>query len=254
MKRLIVLLSASVLGLSCGRHCDFRDVAVFWRFPNANASADLSCADAGVQNVRITIDGSVEGTFACLLQDVNGSPVQGILLTDFANRAHQFQIEGLDASGNVIYLDQFTFTPSACGTNTADRTLTPIGGGMTIRYSFVGGANCTPPQSGLPATYIWFELLGPNSSAVYSTANHSTNTTAIPCGAGNATIVLQNAPFGDYTLTRMQEVDLFADNTFAIYHFRCAPTVTFQHRANGDVFDALPMAAQAPGGILTCFP
>ncbi len=252
MKRAIVLLSsAAFLGVGCGHHCDFRDVALYWHFPNPNGSGEVTCDQVGVAEIQITIDGTVADVVQCL--DASGSPAIGDPLIDFLDTAYQFQIDALDANGTVLYSDAFSYTPVACGTNRYDSTLASQAGDMTIGYSFTDTATCTTPRSGaspFPTTYIWFEVTGPDGSQVYSAADRTSNATAIPCGAGGATIVLPSAPFGTYTLTAIEEVEILANNVPIVYHYNCVPT-SLPHFAPNDAFD-VAMVPQQTGGTLNC--
>lgn len=251
MKRAIVLLSsAAILGMGCGHTCDFRDIALYWHFPTAGG--ELSCSDAGVASIRITIDGNVEGTFSCLLQDVNGNPVQGILLTDFGSRAYQFLVEGLDAGGSTIYTDSFTYTPTLCGTNTVDRTLVAAGGDMTLAYAFTDATTCTTPRSGqspYSTTFIWFSLTGPTGQ-VYSSATRTVDPTALACGARGAAIFFQNAPLGTYTLNGIEEVEILGNSQAIVYHYNCV-TTSLTHAASGDTFQ-VSLVPQQTGGTNAC--
>lgn len=255
MKRVTLILAAAVVAVTgCRSRCDVSDVTVFWSFSGPSGN-QLGCADAGVANVRITIDEQppfVE-TVACIQPDVNGRPTQGILLTDFARGfAYPFTLEGLDAAGASIYLDQFTYTPDGtCGTDRRDRVLTSTAADLTVAYSFQGGENCTPvTQSPFATTYIWLQLLDQNGQ-VFSVIDAQNDPTAVGCGQGNATVVIPSAPYGRYTLSGIEEVEILADRSVIVWHYNCVP-VSFQHAAPGDVFNAPPMAKQLAGGQVSC--
>ena len=255
MKRAILLLAVAASMTGCHTHCDITDLALYWTF-SGPAGNQLSCSNAGVANVRVTIDEQppFDQTFGCITPDVNGNPSQGILLTQFFQGvSYPFQLEGLDANGASIYLDQFVYTPNGyCGAERRDRALTSTAADLTIAYTFQGGGTCTPvTQSPFATTYIWLQLLDQNGQ-VYSVIDSQNDPTAVGCGQGNATVVIPNAPDGGYTLSGIEEVEILADRSVIVWHYNCVP-VSFQHLAPGDVFNAPPMARQATGGQVTCF-
>ena len=257
MKPAILLLAAAAVTVTgCRSRCDVSDLALYWTF-SGPAGNQLSCADAGVASVRITIDEQppFDETVSCTQPDVNGNPTQGILLTDFVRGfGYGFQLEGLDAAGGSIYLDQFTYTPDgSCGADRRDRALTSTAGDMNITYSFQPAADCTTPtpQSPYTNTFIWLRLVD-QDGIDYSVDAQSADPRAIGCGLGNATILIPNAPFGQYRLSGIEEIELRADNSIIVYHYNCNTTF-FQHAAPGDVFAAPPMIQQAAGGQVTCF-
>jgi hypothetical protein len=240
MKRAILILATAFLGATgChSRRCE-TDITFFWHFPNANNTAELACSEAGVVNVEIIEDGFSDGVFACSLADQNGNPVQGITLTNFAIRNYQFELDGRDASGNLIYQDQFSFTPAACADNQVDRSLTPLTGNLAIDFQFTDiGFTCSNPN-----TFIWYELLDHNSQVVDIVGPNNTPL-ALPCSQGP--ILLNQLPFGPYTVSRIQEVEP-AGGGFISHHATCTPQ-SFEHLAAGEtVTVAVPVSSG------TCF-
>lgn len=249
----LVFAGSTLLGAGCHGTCEASDVALFWHFPNAGGTAELSCDQAGVVDVVITIDGSASDPMPCTQPDVNGNPAQGLTLTNFARGGtYQFQIDGLDATGTAIYTSAFDYTPPACGLNILDETLTSLSGDLAIAYSFKPAAGCAAPTSASPydTTFIWYELLDQNGQ-VYDVVDGAHDPTAFPCGSNNGTIVVPNALYGQYTLNGIEEVEVLADGTSSVYHYNCVPDA-FQHAAPGDVFDVV-MVPPATGGAPTCF-
>jgi hypothetical protein len=241
MKRAILLLAAVFLGATgChSRRCE-TDITFFWHFPNANGTADLACSQAGVVNVEIIEDGFSDGRFACTLSDRNGNPVQGVTLTNFATRTHQFELDGLDASGNIIFQDQFSFTPTSCADNQLDRSLTLVTGDLSIDFQFTDmGFTCFNAK-----TLIWYELLDRNNQTVDIVGPNNTPT-ALPCS--NGAIALNQLGFGPYKVSRIQEVEFVTNGGFIVHHATCTPQ-PFQHLTAGETVTVL-----VPPSSVTCF-
>jgi hypothetical protein len=241
MRPAILILATALLGAAgCHtRRCD-TDITFFWHFPNASGTADLACSQAGVVNVEIIEDGFSDGRFACTLSDVNGNAVQGVTLLNFATRAYQFELDGLDASGNIIYQDQLTFTPVGCADNQVDRSLTPLTGNLAIDFQFTDiGFTCTNTN-----TLIWYELLDRNGQVVDIVGPNNTPA-ALPCA--NGAIQLNQLPFGAYTVSRIQEVEPAAGGGFITDHATCTPQ-PFQHLAPNDTVTVV-----VPVSTGTCF-
>jgi hypothetical protein len=230
MKRAILLLVTAILGATgCNsRRCDTA-ITFLWHFPNASGTGELACNQAGVVNVEIIEDGSSDGVFACTLTDVNGNAVQGITLTNFAVRNYQFELDGLDASGNIIHRDQFSFTPTGCVDNQLDRTLPAVTGNLAIDFRFQDiGFTCTNA-----GTFMWYELLDRNNQVI-DIVGPSNSPTALPCTSG--AIALNQLAFGPYTVSRIQEVEPFNGNFangFITHHATCTPQ-SFQHFVDGE--------------------
>lgn len=169
MKRAILSLATLALlsSTGCGgrRNC-IDDVTVFWHFPNATGSAELSCAAAGVASVQVTVDGLTQGApFPCAsLASDNQTVVQGISLTNFDEFRHDFIVDGLDANGVLIYTDSFSFTPTGCRPNQVDTNLQPITGTLTVLPTFAAGAFQTCAAAGINDFFV--ELLDASNTAI----------------------------------------------------------------------------------------
>ncbi len=255
MNRTIALLAtASLAAAGCtSRQCDVPSVNVYWSFTDATGHA-LGCTGAGVASIRLFVDGTAADPstpdFACAPY---GNGVEGITLLDFqGGSTHSLQVEGYDANGALLYLDQRSFTVgNNCGSTDVYANLASQAADMTVSYAFRPAAGCTPvtAQSAYDTTFIWYELVDQNGQ-VYSTSNQASSPNAIPCSAGGA-IQFQGAPFGQYNLTRIEEVELLADGRRIIYHYNCQPQ-TLNHLQAGDDF-VVTMVQQAAGGVATCF-
>src|SRR5512146_2611901 len=240
-KLFLLLVGSALLGGGCNT-CDVSDVALFWHLPNANNTAELTCDQAGVASVVITIDGASFDPLACTLQDVDGNPVQGITLTHFASGVqYAFQIDGLDSAGQVIYSTAFQYTPTGCGLKVLDETLTPLAGDLVIPYAFQGGGPCTPvsPASAYPNTYSWFQLID-QSGQLYSASDAQHDPTLIACNAATPTITIPGALFGRYTLAGVEEVEIGFGGTATVRRYNCTRP-SFQHAAAGDTWAPAPV-------------
>ncbi len=247
----LLLLLSSTAALVTGCTCNQNDVAIYWQFQN-QAGAIGGCQLAGVTTIAIYVDGNNEWTGAC------AQPNQGITLTNFARNApYQFEVVGLDASGNQIYGDAFTYVSNVCGLDKRTSTLVSTAGDMSLAYSFDPPADCSAPTANslYRKTYIWFELLD-QGGQVYASVGPSQNPEdeiALPCGAGNATILVPAALYGQYTVSRMQEVDIQRDGSIVVFHARCSASPPLQHAQPGDVFTLPPMPALPTGSTYSCW-
>jgi len=210
MRRAIPILAAVLLGSGAGcvtRHCDFGTLTIYWTFTDA-AGQPRGCADAGVSTVRVTIDG-VADDWAC---QPFGDGVEGITYTDFTTSTHSVQVEGFDANSQLLYLYQASnVQTNGCGDAAIDANLTAIAGDLIIDYRFTDSAAC--PGN----TYIWYELLD-ESNQMVDVVDGTHTPTAIPCGQ---MISLSQVSFGNYTVSRIQEVELLSGGAFRTYHATC---------------------------------
>jgi hypothetical protein len=256
MKRALLLLVAALGLTGCTNHCDVSDLSIFWSFSGPASSGNLNCATAGVSQVRISIDNEdppFDETVPCRVLDAAGQPQEGVLLTEFFRGVpYDFTLQGLDAQGAPLYIDQFTYVPNGyCGAERRDRVLTSNASDFSIAYAFQPPADCTTPtaQSPYRTTFIWFHLTDQDGRDYSVDARFDPQ--AIPCGAGNATVVIPKAAYGRYTLAGIEEVEILATNDVYVYHYNCNP-VSFQHAAPGEVFSAPPMIQQAAQGTNRC--
>jgi hypothetical protein len=238
MKRATLLLATAFLGMTAGcssRSCtDEGNVHLFWHFRSASGP-EITCGQAGVANVQIFVDGVDNGTFACLLQDRNGNPVQGITLQGFASGSHSFELHGFDSGGRDIYQDAFTsVTDRACGGDLFDSTLTRTVGDLTVAFQLTSadGTLVESCAAGAP-TFIWYVLRDQNGTEV-SRVDQNNSPTAIPCASGG--ILFTDLPFAQYTVSAIAEVsitNLRPPVTVVPLHATCTPQ-TFQHALPGE--------------------
>ena len=242
MRRAILLLATFGLALpGCysRSRCDNGDVTLYWHFPSG--SSELSCNQAGVLNVQVSIDGVVEGQFPCSSLSADGrTTVQGITITNFFEEPHSFLIDALDGNDRAVWSsDSFSYTPTACTNNVLDRNLTAITGDLTVGYQFTDTSSCTSNNS-----FIWYELRDANNQVVDAVGPTSQDPQAIPCAS---TITLQALPYGQYTVTRIQEVQFPSPSTYVTSHATCS-SQPFGHFQPGEV-----QTVFVPPSTGTCF-
>ena len=242
MRRVILLLATFGLaqsGCYSSARCVSGDVTLYWHFPSG--STELSCSQAGVLNVQVSIDGVVQGQFPCLSLSSNGvDTVQGVTITNFLEQQHSFQIDAVNGNGTAIWSDAFSYTPTACTNNRLDRSLTALTGDLTVGYQFTDSFTCTAN------TFIWYELRDDsNNQVVDFVGRTSADPRAIPCGS---IITLPALPFGLYTVTRIEEV-LFnsGGNTYSTFHAPCSPQ-PIDHFQPGET-----LTVSVPPSNGTCF-
>jgi hypothetical protein len=195
MRRLALLLAASVLGTGCIVSHDntcTSTVSIGWpTFLLANGAQTPSCTAAGVSFVDVFMDDLPVGEFDC----AQG----GVSVLDVPSGTHRFTVEGLDApaaSGGVILLrDERIVTSSACGEQIV--TSTPAEGTLVIDYSFASSNVCNP------GSLMWFSVFDEIAGKVAAVADETANTTSFRCGIDAISFVL---PAGAYTLDRIEEV------------------------------------------------
>ena len=204
MRRLAALLLAATAAVAgCGRTtCEVGDLVVYWTFTGSDGVA-RGCADAGVATVRIFVDGQPpagpggQADFNC---DPFNTGVEGITLRSFfVGQPSQLQLEGYDAAGQLVYLDQRNVTARGCGGTRVDVALASTAADLTVNYTFAQGCRVPTEGSTAPTTFIWYRLLDSGGNVV-SAADVTQNQTAIPCSDTARTFVIPQLPFGQYTL------------------------------------------------------
>jgi hypothetical protein len=197
MRRLALLLAASVLGTGCivthdgSNTCAPRTVSIGWpTFLLANGAETPSCSAAGVRFVDVFMDDAPVGEFDC----TQG----GVSVVDVPTGSHRFTVEGLDgqaANGGIILLrDELVVSSGVCGEQIV--TSRPAEGTLDVSYSFASANVCNP------GSFMWFSVFDEIAGKVGAVADETANTTSFACG-GPITFVL---PAGAYTLDRIEEV------------------------------------------------
>ena len=124
-----------------------RDVELSWTFDGK------SCAEAGVANIRVYIDGEVldPDTFAC---SSGGNQVNtGVALGRFLLGRYDFTVQGLDAGGNAAYQGVQTFRVADVAVNRFSLDATAGAGvtGAELSWTF-DGKTCA--QAGVDVVHI----------------------------------------------------------------------------------------------------
>ncbi|BDG04319.1 hypothetical protein [Anaeromyxobacter oryzae] len=191
MRRLALLLAASVLGTGCivtNDTCNSRTVSVGWpSFLLANGVETTSCSAAGVRFVDVFMDDAPVGEFDC----TQG----GVSVLDVPSGSHRFTVEGLDPAKTILLRDEPTVSGSGCGEQFVNSR--PAEGTVTLDYTFTPTNVCTAGGS-----YIWFSMFDQIANTVAAVADETANTTAYVCG----TPISFPMPVGPFTLQRVEEV------------------------------------------------
>lgn len=107
-----------------------------WSFLDANQSP-LTCAQAGITNVQVTLGNAPMQTVAC-----NSAGVDGYDFPSLASGVYQVALTGLDSSG----APQFTYNQNiavSAPTTVANVQLAPLSGSWDLAYNFSNAATCS---------------------------------------------------------------------------------------------------------------
>lgn len=229
MRRALLLLCTLGLALSgCRSRCDNGGtLTLFWQNPQGgftDASGQLlSCDQAGVSTLDVSVNGTFLGTFPC-----HGPSSDGILLTGFFNQTVTVQLDAFDASNNLLYQDVRSTSTAACGNVSLDVTLAAVQAPFQISYALPGGIAC-PPSS-----FVWLSLVDVTGNVQFDLVDANNSPTAIPCGT---VLTYDKALFGQYRLDFIQVVQstgVPATPFVSLYQF-CSP-LNFNHQAANDDF------------------
>lgn len=173
MRRLALLLAASILGTGCivddDDGCGFGSFTVEWPdFQLADGSLTPSCAVAGVTAIDIYLNGAaVDTRFSCL----DG----GAVITGVQSGSYLLTVEGVDASGRILLRDELQIGADRCADRLAQ--VRPSEGFVELNYSFPSNGTCISPGP----SYLWFSIFDQVANAT--------------------TVQIDEAsPFGDQTL------------------------------------------------------
>ena len=238
MRRALLLLSTFGLALSgCGSHCDNGTLTLFWQKPQGGFTTAtgqlLSCDEAGVSTVDVSVNGSLAGHFPC-----HGPSSDGITLTGFFNETVSVQVDAFDASHNLLYQDVRSTSTARCGNVALDVTLAAVQAPFQISYALPGGIAC-PPNS-----FVWLSLVDVTGNVQFDLVDANNTPRALPCGT---VLTYDKALFGQYRLDFIQVVQstgVPATPFVAAFEF-CTP-LNFDHQAANDVF-IVPTLLSASG-------
>jgi hypothetical protein len=256
MKRAILLLATALLGVAgCTSRTCTNELAlnVFWPSFTDGAGNTFACTDprSGVASIQVFIDGAAQLNPEVPCVPFAGRP-QGITLLDFAPGTYQVELQAYDSNGNLLYDDQAAVPVRAtCGGTDFNAQMTAVGADMTVAVNLPRAGQCATPssQSAFQNTFLWYELRD-QSGNVFATSSPTADPQQIPCTSSHA-IVFPSAPFGRYTLTKIQEVEFDFNGSVVVWSFNCVSTA-FQHAAANDGV-TVTLAAQPTGGTTTCF-
>jgi hypothetical protein len=123
---------------------------------------------------------------------------------------------------------------------------------LLIPYALQGGGCTVPsPDSAFPTTFIWFRLLDQDGRP-FSAVDATQDPTALPCGAGDFTVLIPGALFGRYTLAGLEEVEILRSGGAFVTRYNCART-SFQHLGSGNAWSPVPVLGPVLPGVASCF-
>ena len=199
MRRLALLLAASLLGTGCivsdstpvAPPCYASTITVRWpSFLLANGGVTTSCGTAGVTYVDVFLNDQTvqQGGFGC--------DARGVTITTPPAGSSRITVEGVASDGATILLrDELTVAPAACGDVVVDAQ--PAEGTLELDYAFTPVNVCTAGGS-----YMWFSVYDQIAGLVTAVADETANATRYVCGDP----IRFPMPAGPYTLQRMEEV------------------------------------------------
>jgi hypothetical protein len=197
MRRLALLLAASLLGTGCivsdstpvAPPCYPSTITVRWpSFLLANGGVTTSCATAGVAFVDVFLGGASVQRLSC--------GAGGLTITAPPAGSSVLTVEGVASDGTTILLrDELNVAPSACGDVVVDAQ--PAEGTLELAYTFTPVNVCTAGGS-----YMWFSVYDRILGNVAAVADETANTRLYVC----SDLIRFPLPAGSYTLQRMEEV------------------------------------------------
>jgi len=192
MKRLALVLAASVLGTGCvvvdDDSCARSTFTVDWHFQRFDGSAPTGCGAAGVEWVDVFLNGAPVGSsFPC----TNNS----VVITDVPSGSHALTVEGIDFAGRIAYRDELTVQTNGCG----NRFVASFPSEGTVNLDY------TSPGCIASPCFLWFSVF-----------DEIANTTAAAVSVTSPASVKDDYPYpndvvirlatGAYTLEWMQLV------------------------------------------------
>jgi hypothetical protein len=257
MRRLALLLAASVLGTGCivtsDNTCD-RALDLTWDFTSADNVFYTLCSDAFVNAVDVYVDGQNGLRFDCTT-NVGGGTLSVL------GGTHVVTVEGVSADPNdlygdpgvIYYRDQFQVDTSPCGVALMDAHLGEQY--VQFQYAFTPDNACTADPS-----YMWYsltDLVAGNVISEVSNASTTSGKRTFTCQSGRQgdrppVIAL---PAGQYRLDWIEEVVESPVTVFTPAHRNCSPATTIdvpgEYFSNGTV--AAPLVTLASSST-ACVP
>ena len=228
MNRALLLLPLTALAAGCYTAPPCDPVAnVYWGFTVPGLGGALSCSGAGVDAVRIFVDGAFVEDVPCA-----GPAADGIQLVGFGHGARRLQLEGRSggSTGTLHYVSDGTIDIRGCTSN-FDVIADGIAGDLDLHYQFAPAADC------LPDSYAWYQLRDA-ANVSYDVPPVSTQNV---CGV--LPIGPLGLPAGVYTLSRFEVGQRLTATTWAPDYNACTPTQPFVHAGNESITVTLTPAA-----------
>jgi acyl-CoA synthetase (AMP-forming)/AMP-acid ligase II len=223
MKRIALALAAAALSTGCVVHnnppaCnDPGNIIFYWKFTSATG-ATLNCAQAGVDTVRIDIDGQTTWV-GC----VGPNGVEGITLNTFKAKDYPFSIYGMAGGGGThdgttLFMEQATATVKACTNTTVNAALAATGADLVIYFKFAGQTGC---PTGVEKVH--YNLVAANDP------NTSLSSGDVTCAGSNNGFTVPGLPFANYSMRWIQGLAYNAGTSQyeAVYQKCAAPVAHF---------------------------
>jgi hypothetical protein len=197
MKRLAAVLAAALLVTGCFHDDDCTGtVTVDWSggFQDFDGGALLNCAEAGVREVDIWVNGAFDSTYACGVGAARG------VLFDGPNVV---TVEGIDAGGFITFRGEVAVNGGSCREQRLGVTLAE--GTVDLDYAFSPVDSCSSPPG---STFMFFSIFDEIAGLVAAEVNATNFTNDQVCGNAEGvplpiTLLL---PAGSYTLDWIREV------------------------------------------------
>ena len=122
------LLLAALLAAACGPYDRWAPLEVDWTF------GGKSCADAGVAEIQIDIDGETLSPNRFTCQEAG----QGVDLGTFYTGPYTVTVTGFDSANNIIFQTTQVIDVRAVGLNQIPIDAAPTTGDATIHWTFAG--------------------------------------------------------------------------------------------------------------------
>jgi hypothetical protein len=199
MKRIALLLAAVGLGSGCVVNtCDTGTLTVDWRFQDVTGRTNLLCSDGGLSQKVIDVDIYVDGVAVATFVPCTD---YGATIGNLSSGGHDVIVEGYDAGGFIVARDRFGVSVAACG----DSFFAATPGEANIEL--------LPTTCEAFTTYLTYELVDVTRAPyVISAITPTSGTiTTYTCGGG----ILFPVPWGNYNLTRIEEVNSTASTLYA---------------------------------------
>jgi hypothetical protein len=201
MKRIALLLAGAVLGTGCivdSSPCE-RTLTVDWLFVDAIGNANLTCTEAGVNNVDVWIDGVlVASAVPCTNYGQN--------FPGYDSASHEVVVEGF-LNNTIINRDWYTL-PSQCGGDVFHAS--PGEGTLKIQ----------PALCEVGTTYLSYHLSDVtfgSPGTLISSVLPTDVSKPYTCSGGISFPV----PYGNYDLLQIEETNLSGSTVYAA---KCSPT------------------------------